>query len=192
MTTTTTRTALFGATAVVLLALIGAAISLPSEARANPSRVETFTATAAASTTLAYITPGTGTTTLTRAMSGGNDSKFDKAVLAIQVTATSTGVSVPTLMVRFEDSRNCVDYYPRTAAPSSATTTLLTADPYQAFSLRMASSTAAPGSTDTATRLSKSIVTDVPLNCVRAVLYSPSGGGSYGVYAELIGIKEKQ
>lgn len=178
---------------VVMGAILLAAASLwPLVAGANPSRVDSYVATASASTSLAYMTPGAGTTTLTKDARSGTDSKFDQVALAIQVTATSTGVISPTLMVRLEDSRDCITYYPRTAVPATATTTLLTADPYNAFSLKIASSTTAPGSTDTSTRLHKLIVADVPLNCVRAVLYDPAGGGNYGVYAELIGIREKQ
>lgn len=173
-------------------ALVWMMLAAPKGAQANPSETPSFKGNTAASTTLAYMTPGTGTSTITYDSNAGTKTKFDSVNLAYQLTATSTGVAVPTVILRLEDSRDGVDWYPRNVVSLTATTSQATSDPYNSISLRVASSTTAVGGSGTATRIHGSISVDSPMRYVRAIFYSPTGGGNYGLYAEMIPVKEKQ
>src|SRR5215207_7495848 len=83
-------------------------------ALANPSSFATGTSTAAATTTLKYMTPGTGTSTTpvydayAQTFSGGMTSMADRAGLLVQFTSSS---SVTVLNANVEYSQDGIDWY---------------------------------------------------------------------------------
>ena len=165
-------------------------------AHANPSFFSRFQTATGATSTLAYMTPGTGTTTVTALNSTNN--AFTSAILNLQVTATSTGVAGQVLAnVRIEQSMDNVDWYPIAipadttlgTSPSTATTTLLTTNPYNTYYLALATSTTPTGNfggSGSATVMFRSFVLPTSQKHVRAVFTDPASGGNYGVWAEIV------
>lgn len=180
-------------TAIVVVAAL--VIGFGSYVHANPSFFDRFQSNAATST-LAYMTPGTGTTTLSaiNTQNGG----FESAVVNLQVTATSTAVVGQVLLnARVEGSMDNVDWYPLAiradttlgTSPGTATTTILTSNPYNNFSLALATSTTPAGDfggTGTAFRMHESFVLPTLTRHVRVVFSDPTAGGKYGLWAEIV------
>lgn len=174
---------------------------MPSVAKANPSQLPSYKPSASASTTLAYMTPGFGSTTalvssLTYDSFSGTDTKFDHMIVAYQVTATSTGVAGSVILnFRIEDSRNGIDWYARNITAVSTSTSVITSNPYNLLSLVLGTSTATgPGGSagSNYNRIMGDFEITPLLRWVRLVPIDPQGGGNYGLYVELNPIREKQ
>lgn len=124
--------------AVVTLALVGAAIVIFGQAVANAA-IANFSPnncyTAAATSTLGYMTPGTGTTTATCNL-GFEGAR--SAAVAVEVNASS---SITTYQFYTEESMNNQDWFPVTPNVVASTTnpTFLTAKGY--VQLQFSSST---------------------------------------------------
>lgn len=187
----------FLAIAVAVVIAFGPGFSgLISKARAAMSDFSQPCTTADATSTIAYLTAGTGTTTLTCSIGAIHRLANDTVQLNFQLTATSTGVSVPTVNTRFEYSYDKIDWYPlaipdsginQSLGSAGATTTQMTSDPYNSLSFKVASSTNGFGGSGTATRIHVSA--DIPVNAphVRVIFSSPAGGGNFGLWASLFG-----
>lgn len=170
--------------AIALVFVLAGVAFVAHPALANPSFFNRFQ-TQPATTTLAYMTPGTGTTTITAINSTNN--AFTSATLNLQVTATSTGVASSVLAnVRVEASMDNVDWYPIAVVTTTATTSLLTTNPYNSYSLVLATSTVAQGGTGSATLMMRSFDIPVKERHLRAVISNPAGGGNYGVWGEIV------
>ena len=85
------------------------AIFVAFQVRANPSYFARGTASATATTTLAFMTPGTATTTVTHdAFFEGNNTKADSVALQLMLKASSTGT---VLVTNIEYSEDGIDWY---------------------------------------------------------------------------------
>ncbi len=100
-----------------LVSIVAAILTLfwgTGTAFANPSGFANATSTAVATTTLKYMTPGTGTSTTpvydayAQTFAGGSTSKADAAGLLVQFTASS---SVSVLSANVEYSQDGIDWY---------------------------------------------------------------------------------
>lgn len=163
-------------------------------AMANPSFFMVGSQTATASSTLAYMTPGTATTTLPAldTYAPGTNTKANGAFLAFQYTASGTA---PVLNARVEYSNNNQDWYPDgftyvPEGPTYATTTIMTT-PAHNYSWTLSTTTEAIGS-GTATRVHQSLaLTEIPARYVRVIFTVPQGGGNGGLWAVLVPFKER-
>jgi hypothetical protein len=186
--------------ALFLTALMFAALVFTQTAQANPTFFPQTATTATASTSLAYMTQGTGTTTLaydSYGICGTNQSQSTlsgaaSAQVNVQITATTTGnPNVLNLNARFEESQDCIDWYPVAAPLTTATTTLLTSNPYNSFNLTISTSTLSAGGSGTATRIHESFAIPTPERAVRVVFSDPTGGGTYGLWAQIVPTKQQ-
>lgn len=190
---------------VGILLLIGAFLYSISPAQAEPSHFDRAQ-TSSATTTLNFLKPGFGTTTLT--FMNPLDTGFNSAVVAIQANATNTTVvGQVVLNARVEGSPNSTngtdgEWYPvaipvnTTLAPftpTSASTTVLTSNPYQIFQIALSTSTTPArnyGGTGSDTLLMTSFSIPTDFKHMRVVFTDPTGGGNYGIWAEIIAKKE--
>ena len=151
-------------------------------------------ATEDATTTLRFLRPGAGTTTLTCPIGATQRLQDNTAILHFIAIATSTTVAEPKLLARVEGSRNNVDWYP-IAIPTViggtiATTTPYTTNPYNNLSFNISTSTTPAGDfggTGTATRIHYSLVIPATEPYERVIFSSPTGGGVVGLWAEMYG-----
>lgn len=103
-----------GVTAFAIMAVLGIGAITTKVANANPSFTAPTAQTAAATSTLAYMTPGTATTTLvydayaSSTASGGLALKADNVALGIQFTASSSSSVLATAIEYSEDG---IDWY---------------------------------------------------------------------------------
>lgn len=169
------------------LFIIALAIVLfAKQTKANPSFFERFQ-TNSATTTVVYMQPGQATTTVT-ALNPQNTA-FESALVNIQVTATSTGVTGQVLLnARVEGSMDNVDWYPIVLSPTTvATTTLLTSNPYNMYQLALSTTTVDinPGSGST-TRIHQTFAVPTYTKHLRVEFMTPAGGGKYGLWAEIV------
>lgn len=150
---------------------------------------------AAATSTLVYVTPGTATTTLT--LNQNSVSSYSSALVNLQVTATSTGVAAGVLAnLRFEGSMDLVDWYPITGlqAPTTTESTIYTTQTYVQHQVTFSTSTPQTGDwggSGTETLIHQSFrVPETDYRHLRVIISDPVGGGNYGLWAELVGNKE--
>ena len=185
---------------IVTLALVIGGVAL-----ANPRFFVDMSQTATATTTLSYMTPGTGTTTLvhdshlvdqSNASRGRNTTALDSLTLLVQLTATT---GLPTLNIEIEDSRDGIDYYRRTPSLIASTTDIFTVSNIHKIRAVFASSTASEGATGisaTESIMNLSFEIQPRLRFVRALFYLSSTTvvstkeDDGAVWAEFIGTKE--
>ena len=184
----------------IMFAMIFGLLMFATKARANPSRIQEpvscstqgTSATSLSTSTLSYMTPGTGTTTITCnvATAGQGTQVFDSAKLAIQLTASSTGTS---LCRRYRYSQDGIDYYPLSIATNSAATTTSEIGTYYESCFSFASSTAELGGT--VTRNLKIVDLPIYAQYVKVDFYIPmattSNVANGAVWANVIGKTEK-
>lgn len=171
-----------GVSAFVLFAI---AIS----AHANPLQFLPTVQTDIATTTISYITPGTGTTTLVFDSFAGSQIKAtDAATLLLQYTASSTA---PVLDTRFEFSQDGIDWYPdnnpnyTAAVPGSTASTSIATTPYKVTSFTL-STTTDNGGSGTSGRVQASLNVPTPVRYTRAIFYAPVGGGNGALWAQIV------
>lgn len=163
---------------------------------ANPSFFSAKAQTGAATTTIAFMGPGTGTTTLTydayglngtnQVDPGRNTSKAESFFLGIQYTASGTA---PTLRMRQEFSDDGIDWYPDNLSISVATTTNIIT-PFRDYSFTM-STTTDNGGSGTASRVHTSLRLTSPTRFTRMIFSVPTGGGTGGLWAQVVPNKER-
>lgn len=141
-----------------------------------------------ATTTATWMTPGTGTTTVTLGtpLSLGMATKYDKARLYLEVSATNTPQN-PTLNVRVEHSLNGVDWF-SDGTTVTGTSTQVTPS---IISIYVSTSTAY-NIYGNINRVHQSFYIETPAAYNRAVVFSPVGGQNFTVWAALQPIKEVQ
>lgn len=161
------------------------------QVKANPSFTAAPVSTAAATTTLAFMSAGTGTTTLTyNSYSDGLLSIPDKALLVFQFTASTTN---PQLLARVEYSDDNINWYPSSVAISVGTTTVQsgTFSDYR-FSMSTTSSGGVFGGTGTAQRIHQSLPINTYTQYTRVVFTIPAGGSNGALWAELLPVKQQR
>lgn len=170
--------------AIVLLA----GLFIGGVAYANPMNFFGTTATAAATTTHAFMTAGTGTTTLTQEYgTNGNYSVINKALLKFQVTATTT-ITAPPIKVRVEYSDDRIDWYSKTVVTTANASSTQVAP--QEYTFALATSTSYTGINGGTSRIHESLELDAPARFMRIVFTIPAGGSPLGLYAEITPMKE--
>ncbi len=173
-----------------VLLLVLAFCSVGSVVHANvPFFLRTLSATA--TSTLSYMAPGTGTTTLTFDAGVNQANGADMATLLIQYTASSTA---PTLRFRQEFSTDNVDWYtdglgsvPVLMSLNSTSTQLIT--PYHEYQVNFATTTDFGGS-GTFARSLTSLQIPTPTRYTRIKFYVPASGGNGALWAEIVGKKQ--
>ena len=161
----------------------------PIIARANPDAF-CNDATGSATTTLSYMRPGLGTTTLTASKCGGIFSPIKSLHVQFQFTASTTA---PLLDARCEYAKqNSSDWYPLnsniTDPVLSATSTL--AGRFTGFRFNLATSSEESIGSGTDARLHRSFTCPALEKNVRVVFTMPRGGGEGSIWAEVNGKSE--
>jgi hypothetical protein len=178
-------------TAALALALF----ALAGTAQANPSTFANATSTAAATTTLRYMTPGTATSTTPvydayeQTFAGGSVAKADYAGLLVQLTSSS---SVTVLNATVEYSHDGIDWYRNFVIDPNQTGTTTApvfgiANPFS-FRWQFATSTVGGIGLGTSNRSTAALLIPTPFRFTR-VVFSLTGGNA-AVWAQLIPIKE--
>lgn len=191
--------ALLGSLAVLSLGVL----LLAQKAGANPSFFIVGQATASATTTLTFMTPGTATTTVVQtATNNGNTMGLNAATLLVQFTGSSTASS---LAVSFEYANNdagvdcsvtptVCDWYKDgllgASAIVSTTTQIVSLAAATAYTLPFASTTVG-GVLGTASRTTRIINVQTPAQYVRAVFTLPIGSLNGAIYAKFLPTKER-
>lgn len=161
---------------------------------ANPSFFQRQATAPGATSTIAFMTAGTGTTTLTFDLGVSQANAADSATLLIQDTASSTA---PVLKFRQEFSNDNIDWYsdvtpnylPSLAGGNSTTTAVIT--PFHEYSITFATSTNGDmGGSGTPGRSNVAIQISTPTRYTRIKLYVPVSGGNQSIWAEIAAKKQ--
>lgn len=149
------------------------------------------TKTATATTSPAWITPGTGTTTVTlpTPLALGMATKYDKAYVMVQIAATNSPQGGGALKARVEHSLDGVDWFSEGVATAANATNTPIAN--QEITLTVSTSSAYLVGASTG-RVNHSFYMETPTPHNRVVFYSPIGGASLSVWAAVQPIKEVQ
>lgn len=184
----------------IYVALLAAMFVIPflmfTIAYANPFFSASKARTALATTTVSFLTPGTGTTTPvydsyevngTNQTNQGNISIPDFVAVAMQGNASSTAT---VLNVACEFSDDGTDYYQNEIYPATTTGALMISAPIT-FTMTFASSTVggAAFTTTNVGRYQKLVLCPVPLRYVRAVITNLGAGAS--LWATIIPTKQR-
>lgn len=187
----------------LILGFAGAAILLGgSVALANPSYFATPSSTATATSTLTYMTPGTATTTLYYdAYEDASNAKSDSAVLALQLTGSST-ISVWNISYEYALNNgvyNCkstptaCDWYSDTLFGTgmmvSTTTQAVNLNIRNSLTVNFASTTVG-GKAGISTRTTRLINVPTPTRFTRVVITMPAGSLNGAVWASIQPSKE--
>lgn len=172
-----------------------AAFLVGHTAYANPLAFSTGVSTATASTTVAYMTAGTATTTLTydtyniANAQPGNPTAAQALSLLVQMTASST---LSSLVVNYEYSMDGVDWYQDgTGGLASTTIPYIISTPMSAR-WNFASSTPGLGAVLSNTNRDHRILSvRTPTRYIRAIFTVPVGASNAGVYASFVPAKER-
>jgi hypothetical protein len=137
--------------------------------------------TAAATTTRAYLTPGTGTTTVTvNSDLVGKGLSLDSITMLTQVTATTT--QAPVVYIRVDDSQDGVDWYSRSGFIHTTATTSTMIGNYSVAQINVSTSTT-PGGSATTTRTNASLEFKVRTKYTRFTYFVPVAGGNVSLWA---------
>lgn len=176
----------FIASLAIVVALVG--IYIINNAQANASAFITK-ASATATTTLSYMTPGTATSTLSfDALSGPSQTAFDSANLNICYNASSTASVLNTAL---EYSPDGTTWFQNNLNALASTSPLATIQSAQSFAWPFASSTI--GGQPVVPLLGyvcKTVEVRTPQRYVRAV-FSITGANA-GIWAQFVGKRENQ
>lgn len=190
-------------TGAVLTLMFVTAFALFTVAKANPSFFIIGQATAAATSTVTFMTAGTATTTLYQpAYNNGNSMGINSATLKVQFTGSSTASSLNIAFEYADDSSgtNCVttpascDWYKDSlfgsGAVVSTTTSAVGIGTTNVYSLPFSSSTLS-GAGGISSRTNRLINVQTPAQYVRAVITMPVGSLNGAVWAQFIPSKER-
>lgn len=183
----------FSVTAIVV-SIIVIALASVGIAKANPFYTGTKASSATATTTVSFLTPGTGTTTTpiydsyevngTNQKNSGNVTLPDTVAVLLQGAASSTA---STLTIACEFSDDGVDWYQNEIFPASST--LAIAAPVTSVFTYASSSAAVGGVALGADRFSKLITCPVPLRYVRTVITNT--GANASVWRSIVPTKQR-
>jgi hypothetical protein len=179
----------------ILAMVISGALAFASGAPAAYAMPQTscYDATGSATTTLAFMSPGAATTTLTTSNCFDRQYTLNGMYLAYQYTASS---SASVLKYRIEGSFDNIDWYPEQTenayfpvAPGTTATTSIATVPFHEYSITM-STTTDNGGSGTAARVHGIIAIPVFARYERVKFYVPTGAANGALWAELIGLRE--
>lgn len=179
---------------LVVLAIMVMTFASFGIAHANPFYTGTKALSATATTTVSFLTPGTGTTTSpiydsyeqngTNQSNSGNLTIPDTVAVLLQGSASSTA---STLTVACEFSDNNVDWYQNEIFPASSTFAI--AAPVTSVFTYASSSSLVGGVPLAGDRFSKLITCPVPLRYVRTVITNTGAGAS--VWRAIVPTKQR-
>ena len=159
---------------------------------ANPTYYSNISRTATATTTVSYMTPGVGTTSLvydTYDPSIGTNRAADDLALLIQFTASSTS---SILNINLEYSNDGVDYYQNRMGDKATTTARAALSPIDSFEWKFSSSTPGLGGVPSNNNRDNRIVSvHSPTRFVRVIFSTPIGAANGGVWAAFQAKREK-
>lgn len=188
---------------IIAILLVAVAVGFAPNVKAARSRIQQPTtcstqgtsATTLSTTSIAYIsTAGTATSTATCNMrnAGEGTEVFDTAVVAIQLTASST---TSTLVGKVEESMDGIDWYPilrtgiaTSTAPGGGISVLSDGTLSWTFASSSTNGAGVAGNNNFATQ---SFEIPVHMNYVRVWFASKIGGNRLGVWANIIGKTEQ-
>lgn len=157
---------------------------------------------ASATTSPAYMTPGTATTSVVLDTGSGNRFAGDSAALLVQLTASSTDTLLTWIYEYSQDPKcssdeTAADWYGGGIGSernqTGTTTPFGLASSAQEYRLQFASSSPAAGATAADNNRSLKLVeVPLPARCVRVSFYLPTGSTNGAVWAEWVGKKETQ
>lgn len=188
---------------LILAAIIATAFGVFYTVRANPSFFIEGNATAVATSTLTFITPGLATTTLTQqAYVAGNPTGINAATLLVQLTGSST-LSVINIAFEYADATsgtNCqatpasCDWYRDSLIGSetgiiSTSTNTINASQTNSYSLTFAS-TSVGGAGGANSRTTRILNVQTPSQYVRAIITVPIGALNGAVWAKWLPVKQ--
>ena len=188
---------------LVLAAIIAIAFGVFYTVRANPSFFIEGNATAVATSTLTFITPGLATTTLTQqAYVAGNPTGINAATLLVQLTGSST-LSIINIAFEYADATsgtNCqttpasCDWYRDSLIGSetgiiSTSTNTINASQTNSYSLTFAS-TSPGGAGGANSRTTRILNVQTPSQYVRAIITVPIGALNSAVWAKWLPVKQ--
>jgi len=157
---------------------------------ANPAFFPVGAASAAATSSPVYMTPGTATTTVTQAAyANGNNTGLNSASLLLQFTGSSTASSIN---VAFEYSEDNVDWYRDSLLGNISTTSNNASLAVPNNYLLPFASTTVGGVIGTASRTTRIITVETPAQYVRAVITMPVGSQNGAVWAKFLPVKESK
>lgn len=188
---------------IVIGLMFVTSLLIVNNVKANPSKraqplscsTQGTSASSLSTTSISYMTPGTATTTATCDTTKANlgTDTLDKAYLALQVTASSTGLT----NFRFEYSEDGIDWYgdnlyEETGLSTTTASNIIWDSNYHTHSIQFASSTSAcaDNSISNNNRNCFLIPVPTPTRYVRAVFTVPIGSTNSGVWASFIGKAE--
>lgn len=176
------------ASAIILLGILGGV----NYAHANPSGFGATQQTSSATTSPVYLTPGTGTSTLTFDSYGGSSSpalalKNNDAFALLRFAGSSTA---SVLGINAEYSQDCIDWYSDSLVTAPTTTAVNSLNVNNSMSWTFASSTvggkglnATTGATST-----KAIRLQTPTRCMRLVFSITGGNGA--LWGQIVPVRE--
>lgn len=149
------------------------------------------TKTAAATTTLAWLTTGNGTTTVTLAtpLSMGMSTKYDKALVLVELTATSSLANTANVKARVEYSLDGIDWFSAGTIPTGTATSSVVAS--NDITIIVATSSAYTLAGNGTNRVHQSFFIETPTPYNRVVFYN-TGSASVSLWAAIQPIKEVQ
>lgn len=179
---------------LILGALLAVYFSAPHFASAAPSRfVAPNCKTAAATTTITWMTPGAGTTTLSSCFLGNDGA--DVASLILQVNASSTATR---FVGAVEESMDGIDWYRISPSQTASTSSTIELGTKGSFAFNFASSTIGGVAVSTGlagyngTNNREDMVIDVPVRMkyVRAHVGIAGGTTNGGVWMQVLPKRE--
>jgi hypothetical protein len=158
---------------------------------ANPSYFALSSSTSTATTTPAYMTPGTATSTLSFDSQVGIAQSVDSAILAIQFTGSSTE---STLFTQLEYSQNGIDWFLDRQYANGTSSQVFNLNQQNIYSFKVGTTTTGglPGAPSIATTTTAVINVRTPMRYVRAVFTLPQVTERFNgaVWAQFIGKRE--
>lgn len=167
--------------------------SMAQFAGASPSYLIPCTATAAASSSVTYMSTGAATTTVACNIQTGTTQAFNNAYLLVAFTGSSTASKIT---IAFEHSdMNGIDWYADEtigeAQQNGISTTTRVVDVSQPNSYTLSYASTTVGGTGAATATNFKIFNfNAPINRVRAIITMPAGSQNGAIWAQIIGKRE--
>lgn len=158
-------------------------------AHANQSTFCIGDATAPATTSPTYMTPGTATTTLTDNTCQDSVVPYDSKSLLVQLTASSTGT---TLNFGVEYSQDGIDWYADNTPSLATTSPTYSAQRANSYSWTFASTTPGGGAVPASNNIALKIFNvDVHARYTRVFFSLPPGSTNGAVWARWIGMRQQ-
>ncbi len=185
-------------TSIIAIGMLAFLLNGPANVFGNAFQLASSAKTAAATTTVGFLSPGAGTTTITydsneingsNQTNQGNNVTPHNAMVLIQYTASS---SLSTLDMRLEYSMDAIDWYQLAGeqATTSKTVNIGERSVYRFATSRTELGALPAGAIGVASTTGRSVNIDVPTRYVRAVFTVPAGVENGAVWATIVPKKQ--